>query len=148
MKKNIVRIVAALLVAMLALTLIPMGAFAIDAIYVEKYAFNTDEPAANGGDVEEYLGNELYVTGETIKAKDYEKHLPVNGVLYDFSGFTSVSSAYAEIDAKIDAYAKKHEPAPDAGDAAWDEFIDNLNKYIDDLYANTTLSFSKDIRVY
>ena len=44
MKKNMVRIVAALLVAMLALTLIPMGAFAANEIEVGvTKLYTTDE---------------------------------------------------------------------------------------------------------
>lgn len=144
MKKNFVRIVAALLVAMLALTLIPMGAFAIDAIYVEKYAFDTGKPDASGNDVVDYLGDKRYNTGDTITAKDFDKYLPINGALYDFSGFSSVSSTNADINKKIDAYIEKYEPAADAAPEVWDKFIDDVNKYITNLYENTTLEFSKN----
>lgn len=113
-KKNLVRIVAALLVAMLALTLIPLGAFAVDAhIYEEVY--NKQKPTFN-----DYLDslNDFPVTdGSTVKAKDFEQHIiGSDGNLYDFSGVASLEKYIKECekienssmtdDQKIEAYIK------------------------------------------
>lgn len=85
MKKNFVRIVAALLVAMLALTLIPMGALAATVDLFEEYH---EDKTPEWGDTSfdsYYIKNE---TGSkvTIKTSDYDKHVVYNDELYDLKG--------------------------------------------------------------
>lgn len=85
MKKNLVRIVALLLVAMLALTLIPMGALAASVdVYEEYHEGKTPE----WGDLNfdsYYIGTETGST-VTIKTSDYDKHVIYGNELYDLKG--------------------------------------------------------------
>ena len=112
MKKNMVRIVAALLVAMLALTLIPMGAFAIDpdVIFVQKEYYETEEPSYY-----DYMNNwqiygsaDQYAPGDTIKYSDYNKTLHIGDSLYDFAGFDYIDDIdWDSVDwENYDAWAK------------------------------------------
>lgn len=94
MKKNFIRIVAALLVAMLALTLIPMGAFAYeeqDGVHVQKEYYETKDP-----NVYDYCfhwipygDSTFYEAGSTIKVTDYNKPLIDGDRMYDFAGFVN-----------------------------------------------------------
>ena len=91
MKKTMVRIVAALLVAMLALTLLPMGAFAIDALVREGF-YDVKNPTLNDYNSWTFLYETPYNAGDVIKVKDYSNPLILldangNKVLYDFAGF-------------------------------------------------------------
>ena len=92
MKKTMVRIVAALLVAMLALTLLPMGAFAIDAVIVERGYYDVKNPSMDNYNDWTYYDEQGYGPGEVIQVKDYNNPLILldangNKVLYDFAGF-------------------------------------------------------------
>ena len=105
MKKTMVRIVAALLVAMLALTLLPMGAFAIDALVYESRVYEEVYSQKNGSmaDCLLTLGSKGYPEGSTIKTSNYAPiYVHTNGDLYDFSGFSFIdSSKYWEESDKI-----------------------------------------------
>lgn len=92
MKKNIVRIVAALLVAMLALTLVPLGAFAeennikfTDGIwYTDETEFEIKDGwftnAEKYGDMDNvYIGS----SSVTIKTSSYDKNIIIGDALYD-----------------------------------------------------------------
>ena len=89
MKKTMVRIVAALLVAMLALTLLPVGAFAVTVDVYSEYYTNTKKPT-----VEDYGHNwEFYQsytpqTGSvvTIKTSNYDSFVTIEGYHYDLKG--------------------------------------------------------------
>ena len=86
MKKNLVRIVALLLVAMLALTLLPLGAFAIEPdIVLQEGFYETKNPTLN--DIWFYIGETTYESGSIIKVKDYKEPLIIDGKMYDFAGF-------------------------------------------------------------
>ena len=96
MKKNMVRIVAALLVAMLALTLIPMGAFAAETlddsrngVWVQREYYETTDPSMYdySHNWNSYGDADFYESGSKIKVKDYDKFLIIDGEMYDFSGF-------------------------------------------------------------
>ena len=94
MKKNFVRIVAALLVAMLALTLIPLGALALDADY---YVYNNyvDEEDPSYEDFWNAESNHQYEYVDTIESKDgsisidaddYHDYIVWDGAIYDLQG--------------------------------------------------------------
>lgn len=97
MKKNFVRIVAALLVAMLALTLIPMGAFAL-TVYVESEAYG-EHPTYE--EWNHYEGLEtawledsiLFDTSVTIKTSNYASHVYIDGDRYDLRGIADWKKA-------------------------------------------------------
>ena len=99
MKKTMVRIVAALLVAMLALTLLPMGAFAIDA-HVFEEVYSKNNPTYN--DFLEPWDDSPVSDGDTVKVKDFSQHIIASdGNLYDFSGLATVeklNTEYRKID--------------------------------------------------
>ena len=94
MKKNIVRIVAALLVAMLALTLIPMGALALTVdVYSEGYE---DYPTYEEWSYMEGLlwnREEGSVSGDvsvTIKTSNYDAYIVMpDGTDYDLQGIAN-----------------------------------------------------------
>lgn len=120
MKKNIVRIVALLLVAMLALTLLPLGAFAIepDLVYVQKEYFDEKEPS-----MEDYMNTynpwgdpDEYKPGSKIKVSDYDDAIVIDGKLYDFAGF--------ENNEKIDKYYDKTASYTPEEFAKWAEDTD------------------------
>ena len=89
MKKNIVRIVAALLVAMLALTLIPLGALAA-TIDVNTEAYGAKYPT-----VDDWMSNWAPLGSEshsgllsvTIKTSDYDNLIYIDDELYELKGF-------------------------------------------------------------
>lgn len=91
MKKNMVRIVAAILVAMLALTLIPMGAFAF-TVNVESEAYEKTPTNQEWADWEgvEHFWSEAPVTGHesvTIKTSNYDSYVVMpDGCDYDLKG--------------------------------------------------------------
>jgi len=92
MKKNIVRIVAALLVAMLALTLIPMGAFAAendisftDSIwYTDDSEFEIENDWFTNANWHDYMDS-IYIgpNSVTIKTSSYDDNIIIDGKLYD-----------------------------------------------------------------
>ena len=88
MKKTMVRIVAALLVAMLALTLLPLGAFAAIKVNVDGNVYDKQKPTTSdmpiaGGLIEQVSG----VTSVTIKTSDYDKYIEdPEGNGYDLKG--------------------------------------------------------------
>ena len=90
MKKNFVRIVAAVLVAMLALTLIPMGAFAATvAVYDEIYGKNNptwEDYDNNVSGVDFFYKDTITKPSVTIKTSDYKDTIIFGGELYDLKG--------------------------------------------------------------
>ena len=95
MKKNFVRIVAALLIAMLALTLIPMGALALDADYYYVYNNYIDKVNPSYEDLRDAEHHHQYENVGIIEAKrgsisidtdDYEDYLIWDGAIYDLQG--------------------------------------------------------------
>ena len=98
MKKNFVRIVAALLVAMLALTLIPMGALAL-TVYVTSEVYEehpTFDEWYYADGVIGYWG-EKPVTGNTsvtIKTSDYDSYITIDGDRYDLQGIADWKKAF------------------------------------------------------
>ena len=104
MKKNLVRIVALLLVAMLALTLIPLGALAAGVtVYVDNAGSEKNSPTAN--DLY-YLGSEKNQTGTTsvtIKTSNYDKYIiGADGKDYDLKGIVDGDKAFSNPDKKLD----------------------------------------------
>ena len=98
MKKNMVRVVALLLVAMLALTLIPLGAMAL-TFYVESETYS-EHPTFD--EWENYEGREWHwsevpVTGNTsvtIKASNYKSYIVMpDGSEYDLQGIADWEKA-------------------------------------------------------
>lgn len=153
MKKNLVRIVALLLVAMLALTLIPLGALAAEpqgnsraSIWVEEYVFNKNDVKLGDDDpVEEYRGYKEYYEGTTIKTSNYDEYIMIDGKRYDFDGF---SSSFGDAYRKLDEYWEKNQPGDNATVEEWSAFYAKYDKYYDELWDNTSLSFSnKDIKI-
>lgn len=116
MKKNFVRIVAALLVAMLALTLLPLGAMAISVDVVEEY-HEKQTPDWNDLYTGIYIGTE---TGKkvTIKASDYDKNIVFGNEIYDLKG--------------VFDYSK--EPGPNASLKEWNK----------DISTKSSITFTKD----
>lgn len=131
MKKNIVRALALALVLIMALGIIPLAAFAADenAAWVYSAYYQKNNPTLN--DVPNVNASNMYATGETIKVTDYNQTKLLDGKLYDFSGFASMSNTYANIIAKRDEFMANN---PTADDAA-------IAKYVDTLIKNTTLTF-------
>lgn len=153
MKKNLVRIVAAMLVALLALTLIPLGALAAEprdndraSIWVNEYVFNKNDVKLGDDDpIEDYRGYEEYFEGTTIKTSFYDDHVYIDGKRYDFNGF---SSTFGETYKKLDQYWEKNYPGDNATEEEYLAFQEKYDKYRDDLWDNTSLSFSnKDIKI-
>ena len=101
MKKTMVRIVAALLVAMLALTLIPMGAFAA-TIEIGAEGYNSKKPTV--GDYYEnwfpisFSDTKTNPSSVTVKTSDYD-HIGLlqfeDGSLYDLKGFLDFDALFA-----------------------------------------------------
>ena len=95
MKKNFVRIVAALLVAMLALTLLPLGALAADVtvdvgglVYDKDKPKASDTPIASGSLPPVTLPNSV-----TIKTSDYDEFIESpEGAGYDLDGVIDAST--------------------------------------------------------
>lgn len=89
MKKNMVRIVALLLVAMLALTLIPMGALAVD-VCVDYDIHDDVNPSWDYSDYIATPENDYVIkpgnASVTIKASDYPSHYEFYDELYDLQG--------------------------------------------------------------
>lgn len=89
MKKNLVRILALALVLILALGLIPMGAFAATATIFKK-GYNAEKPSVDTfqNDWEDF-GDEIRtgVGDITVKASEYSNLYLFGGVLYELQGF-------------------------------------------------------------
>lgn len=104
MKKNLVRIVALLLVAMLAITLLPLGALAatVDVFeeYHEKQNPDWNDPFYGGFYVGTEKGNKV-----TIKTSDYDKHVAFNDELYDLKGVFDYSKC-PDMDASLKEWNK------------------------------------------
>ena len=111
MKKNVVRIVAALLVAMLALTLIPMGAFAATTVDVYNEFYGKTEPtwkdySNNEKDVDYFYNETITKPSVTIKTSNYDKYVIFNNELYDLKGvFDWYADANANYNDKIKMYS-------------------------------------------
>ena len=79
MKKNFVRIVAAALVALLALTLIPLGAFAATVDVYDEFYDKTEPTAKDFGNnapgVDYFFNETITKSSVTIKTSDYDKHV-------------------------------------------------------------------------
>lgn len=103
MKKNMVRILAFVLVLILALGIIPLGALAADVDVFQKY-YNTtnpsiydwDNPAPGHKTGFNTFGYAGYNAGETIKFSDFNTPYVTGnkadgGQIYDFAGFSSYS---------------------------------------------------------
>ena len=88
MKKNLVRIVAALLVAMLALTLIPMGALAAEIdLYTEAY--HSKNPTWKDWSQNYTTLDYEHISSSkpvTIKANSYENMIALGDELYELGG--------------------------------------------------------------
>jgi len=99
MKKNLVRIIAGLLVALLALTLIPMGALAISVDVYEEYHENKtpewNDPFWGGYYIDTETGKSV-----TIKTSDYDKYEDFGGELYDLKGVFDYSKCPDEDDSE------------------------------------------------
>ena len=90
MKKNVVRIVAALLVAMLALTLIPMGALAANYdIFMGSH--DTDRPKWTDPIFPLDPSNPFTSASGTIKATNYDTLIYIGEDLYERAGFADLS---------------------------------------------------------
>ncbi len=92
MRKNFARIVALILVAILALTVLPLGALA--AISVDVYEGYADTRRPEGGDLfgVRYLDTETGGKTVTIKTSNYEKYVVhPNGEDYDLKGVIDAS---------------------------------------------------------
>lgn len=91
MKKNFVRIVAALLVAMLALTLLPVGALALDVtVWSEAYGSHPSfQNWSNAVGVQHSWDSGIQVghSSVTIKTSDYDSYIVMSdGCEYDLKG--------------------------------------------------------------
>ena len=148
MKKNLVRIVALLLVAMLALTLIPLGAFATEPRDGKKASVHGhvyDKSNLNlynfGSHMIDYTGMSEYDTGKTIKTSDFDSYKIIDGKRYDFAGFNSINKTYATADKKINEYLNKNQPDLDNPDEAkkFYDYIDSLYKDIDLVFTNKNI---------
>ena len=103
MKKNMVRILAFVLVLILALGIIPLGAMAVDVAVGREYYNTTNpsiydfkNPAAGNATGYNAIDSKTYGAGETIKFSDYNTPYVTGnkadgGQIYDFAGFTSYS---------------------------------------------------------
>lgn len=86
MKKNLVRIVAFVLVALLALTLIPMGALAVDVGVISGY-FEKNNPKTSDLCGIDYVDYKSVPNSVTIKTSDYDKYIiDMYGDDYDLKG--------------------------------------------------------------
>lgn len=100
MKKNMVRILAFVLVLILALGIIPLGALAADvtvAIWGQSYDKHPTYAEFNSGDG--YTGDVLFdheskPASVTIKTSDYSSHVyGQDGMKYDIAGFVDEKNA-------------------------------------------------------
>ena len=100
MKKNMVRILAFVLVLILALGIIPLSAFAAGDFFVQREFYNTTIPSIydweNQATSDHKTGYNLYGeatpynAGDTIKYNDYKDTLITDGKMYDFAGFAHI----------------------------------------------------------
>ena len=108
MKKNMVRILAFVLVLILALGIIPLGAFAAGSdnaawVYSDYYAqFKPTfaDPAINAqynssGERTDPYGTK-YSAGQTVKVSDYSGSRVLDGQLYDFLGFIDYNDYFSK----------------------------------------------------
>lgn len=94
MKKNLVRVVALGLVAILALALLPLGALAVNVYVRSDYYYEKKNPTVNDfNDPSTYHFYQDYKTitapSVTIKTSDYDKLVNINGELYDLKGIVN-----------------------------------------------------------
>lgn len=132
MKKNLVRIVAFVLVAILALALLPLGALAVDTT-VDQFVFDKNDPTLMTTP-KYYLGSDNYADGTTIQFSKYDKlYTDINGDLYDFRGFASLENINKAVE-KIWANDKLT--------------VDEKDAAVMKLVKNTTLNFqNKDLKI-
>ena len=82
-----IRILALVLVLILALGIIPLGALAVTVDVFRDY-FDTVTPTLGTPPISgEYAGQKTGTTSVTIKTSDYDKYLIYNGEVYDRKGF-------------------------------------------------------------
>lgn len=99
MKKNMVRVLAFVLVLILALGILPLGALAagdtsawVYSRYYEKQNPTLNDPYIPGPEGKEYSA------GSTIKRSDFNKTQLYDGKLYDFSGFVDNAAVQKKVD--------------------------------------------------
>ena len=131
MKKNLVRVVALALVAILALALLPLGALA-STTRIDTGVFDKSSPVLYDPYLE--IGSTTQNAGTTIKTSNYDKlYKDANGDLYDFRGFATYEAANKKL---MDIYSNTS-LTNDQKDAA-------INKYLQ----NTKYSFTnKDLKI-
>lgn len=126
MKKNMVRILAFVLVLILALGIIPLGALAAstdpsEPVTVSKEYYNTTNPSiydfynsAQGGNKTGFTSfgsTGYYNAGDTIKFSDYNTpyvtgNKTAGGQMYDFAGFAQIKFPAGLTDNDLVAWAK------------------------------------------
>lgn len=126
MKKNMVRILAFVLVLILALGIIPLGALAkepdpTEPVTVYKEYYDTRTPSVydfgNPSNDDNKTGyhdmgeQKVYDAGSTIKFSDYNTPYVTGnkadgGQMYDFAGFAQIKIPTGLTDADFDAWAK------------------------------------------
>ena len=93
MKKNLVRVVALGLVAILALALLPLGALAVSVDVSSEYYEKKNPTYKDFADPSTYKPYQYYGTvtapSVTIKTSDYDKLVNINGELYDLKGIVN-----------------------------------------------------------
>ena len=149
MKKNMVRILAFVLVLILALGVLPLGALAAD-VTVEREYYNTTKPSvydfynsAPGNKTGyNYMDGNSYSAGDTIKFSDYNNTLITDGKMYDFAGFAQItvpSNLIPGTDAYT-AWAKENNVPYYRGDIAIPKDFDTNKDYKwgDFIYAGYT----------
>lgn len=151
MKKTIVRVLAFVLVLILALGIIPLGAFAASPeIIVPELVFDKNSIPMDWSNINYWwIGEGVFNPGETIKTSNYDAHYinTADGKLYDFSGIGNSYTESLALDKKIESYIKANLPTSGT-EADFEKFNKELNKYIENLYKNTTITLSKsDIKI-
>lgn len=153
MKKNMVRVLAFVLVLILALGILPLGALAAGDtsawVYSDYYAKQNPklwdeslnaEYDSTGNRIDPYVRE--YLEGQTIKASDYNQTKIYEGKLYDFNGFSDNTAIYKA----VDEFFKNNLPE-DAG--SWTpEDWDKFDKKVEAFYTNTPYTYIKsDIKI-
>ena len=131
MKKTMVRIVAALLVAMLALTLIPLGALAATVEVWEGISEDTKPErddivytdVNNDGNV--YVPIDVTSNSVTIKTSDYNSHVIIGGNLYDLKGL-GIYSEYKD-GKEIKTYSSVKVDKFNADDSWYNKWSDGID---------------------
>ena len=149
MKKNLVRIVALLLVAMLALTLLPLGALAAEKATVSIYEAYYDNYKPDADDAASYPHEPTKVevgnTSVKIKASNYDNFVSYGDKFYDLKGLYTYADLEKSRDSgkPIKSYSSITIPKYDGTDSWYDKWgwgIDllytphqhNLSRWISD----------------